>query len=187
MSAERVCEIYQLLTGEGVRCWIVGGWGVDALLGRATRPHKDLDVLLVDCEHLRAWHLLHRAGFSLDFRWEENKDVVRGGSGGMTLPTAYVLTDGEGGQVDVHVLRDDLSPLWITDRAFEAGALDATGTIGGLTVACLSAPMQRIAHTGYDVPEAQHRDLQLLEEVDPPARSPSRAGHRHRGSGRVGS
>ncbi len=167
MSAARVREIYQLLTGEGVRCWIVGGWGIDALLGRETRKHKDLDVLLVSHEHMRAWQLLHRAGFSLCYRWEENEDVAWGGPGGMTLPTAYVLTDGEGGQVDIHVLRDDLSPMWITDREFEAGALDASGTIDGLTVACMSAPMQRIAHTGYDLPEEQQRDLQSLDDVDP--------------------
>jgi lincosamide nucleotidyltransferase A/C/D/E len=167
MSAARVRELYQLLAAEGVRCWIVGGWGVDALLGRQTREHKDLDVLLIRSEHMRAWHLLHSAGFSFDYRWEENQDDATGGPEGTSLPTAYVLTDGEGGQVDIHVLRDDLSPMWITDRAFEAAALDASGTIDGLTVACMSAPMQRIAHTGYELPEYQRRDLQSLDEVDP--------------------
>ena len=166
MSGERVCEVYELLTGEGIRCWIVGGWGIDALLGRQTREHKDLDVLLVSCEHRRAWQLLHREGFVLDHRWEENNEV-EGGPDGTTMPTAYVLTDREGGQVDIHVLRDDLSPSWITDRAFVPGALEASGTIDGLTVACISARMQRIAHSGYDIPDEQQHDLRLLEEVDP--------------------
>jgi lincosamide nucleotidyltransferase A/C/D/E len=171
MSAARVRQVYELLTGEGLRCWVVGGWGIDALLGRETREHKDLDILLVRSEHERAWELLHSAGFSLDYRWEENREVDWDGPDEGTLPTAYVLTDGRGGQVDVHVLRDDLSPMWITDRAFEAGALDASGTIDGLTVACMSAPMQRIAHTGYDLPEEQQRDLRSLNQVDPqPAR-----------------
>ena len=167
MSGERVHELYELLTGEGVRCWIVGGWGIDALLGRQTREHKDLDVLLVSCEHLRAWQRLNQEGFVLDHRWEENTEVVLGGPGGTTMPTAYVLTDGEGAEVDVHVLGDDLAPLWITDRAFVAGALDARGTIDGATVACMSARMQRLAHSGYDVPDEQKRDLRLLDEVDP--------------------
>jgi lincosamide nucleotidyltransferase A/C/D/E len=165
MSAGRVREIYQLLTREGIRTWVVGGWGIDALLGRETRPHKDLDVLLVRREHLRAWRLLHAAGFSLDYRWEENTDVALAGSGGATLPTAYVLTDDRGSQVDVHVLHDDLSPMWVTDRAFIAGALEASGTIDGLPVACMSAAMQRIAHTGYDLPDPQRHDLQQLDDV----------------------
>ena len=166
MSALRVRELYQLLAAGGVRCWIVGGWGIDALLGRQTREHKDLDVFLVRSEHLRAWELLHSAGFSLDHRWEEDVDDADGGPEGTALPTAYVLTDGEGSQVDVHVLRDDLSPMWITDRALPASALDASGTIEGLTVACMSAPMQRTAHTDYELPEDHRRDLQALDEVD---------------------
>ena len=167
MSAARVRELCRLLAAEGVRCWIVGGWGIDALLGRQTREHKDLDVLLVRSEHLRAWQLLHSVGFSLAYRWEENQDDLTGGPEGSALPTAYVLTDGEEGQVDIHVLGDDLSPMWVTDRVFVAGALDASGTIDGLTVACMSAPMQRLAHTCYEVPADQQRDLELLDEVDP--------------------
>ncbi len=85
--------------------------------------------------------------------------------------TAYVLTDGDGGQVDIHVLRDDLSPMWVTDRELEAGALDASGTIDWLPVACMSASMQRTAHTGYDLPEDQQRDLQMLDDVHPQHRS----------------
>ena len=166
MSAARVRELYQLLAAEGLRCWIVGGWGIDALLGRQTREHKDLDVLLIRSEHLRAWQLLHTAGFTLEYRWEENQDDTTGCPEGTALPTAYVLTDSEGGQVDIHVLREDLSPMWITDRAPEAGALDASGMIDGVRVACMSASMQRIAHSGYELPEYQRRDLQWLDQVD---------------------
>jgi len=165
MSAVRVREIYEILTRDGSRCWVVGGWGIDALLGRQTRPHKDLDVLLVSTEHLRAWQLLHRAGFSLDYRWDENREVGCEGAGGTTLPTAYVLSDREGSQIDVHVLGDDLSPMWITDRTFIAGALEASGIIDGLPVACMSAPMQRLAHTGYVLPPEQWRDLRHLDDL----------------------
>src|SRR5438477_4113231 len=28
----------------GCRFWLEGGWGVDALVGRQTRPHRDLDI-----------------------------------------------------------------------------------------------------------------------------------------------
>lgn len=30
----------------GLRTWVAGGWGVDALLGRQTRVHRDLDLAL---------------------------------------------------------------------------------------------------------------------------------------------
>jgi lincosamide nucleotidyltransferase A/C/D/E len=44
MNAADVIEIYTELERLGVRIWIDGGWGVDALLGRQTRPHADLDI-----------------------------------------------------------------------------------------------------------------------------------------------
>jgi lincosamide nucleotidyltransferase A/C/D/E len=36
-----------LLDQEGVRAWLDGGWAVDALLGRQTRLHSDLDLAVV--------------------------------------------------------------------------------------------------------------------------------------------
>lgn len=29
-----------------MRVWLDGGWGVDALLGRQTRPHDDMDIVI---------------------------------------------------------------------------------------------------------------------------------------------
>ncbi|HEX6737122.1 MAG TPA: aminoglycoside nucleotidyltransferase, partial [Vicinamibacteria bacterium] len=46
MRAEEVVALYALLAERGVRVWVDGGWGVDALLGEQTRPHKDLDALV---------------------------------------------------------------------------------------------------------------------------------------------
>ena len=38
------------LADAGVRFWLAGGWGVDALAGRQTRSHRDLDVFDVVCD-----------------------------------------------------------------------------------------------------------------------------------------
>jgi hypothetical protein len=48
MTSADVIDIYSTLGGLGIKIWIDGGWGVDALLGRQTRPHKDLDIALDD-------------------------------------------------------------------------------------------------------------------------------------------
>ena len=44
MTSGDVIELYSTLGALGVEIWIDGGWGVDALLGGQTRPHKDLDI-----------------------------------------------------------------------------------------------------------------------------------------------
>ncbi len=46
MQAQDVLEIVHRLEGAGVVVWLDGGWGVDALLGRQTRPHDDVDVII---------------------------------------------------------------------------------------------------------------------------------------------
>ena len=153
-----------LLEENGVRCWVLGGWGIDALEGRATRAHKDLDVFLTLSAHGLAWRLLQRAGFLLAYRWEENVDVP-GDLDGATQPTAYVLRHADGREVDVHVLDDGTDPmtmLWDNRIELVPGALDATGTIGGTVVRCLSARMQVVAHQGYDLPDDQRSDLERV-------------------------
>jgi len=44
MTAVKVIDLYTSLENLGVEIWVDGGWGVDALLGEQTRPHKDLDT-----------------------------------------------------------------------------------------------------------------------------------------------
>jgi lincosamide nucleotidyltransferase A/C/D/E len=168
MTEAAAGELCRLFDDQGLQCWVVGGWGVDALLGRCTREHKDLDVLLVVSQHAQAWRLLHDHGFLLAYRWEENVDVPGDLFPGEVQPTAYVVEDQSGRQVDVHVLDDrrpDLLPLWSTDRTFISGALDAHGTIDRVRVRCMSAQMQLIAHEGYQLPEAHQADVEALRQL----------------------
>lgn len=47
MPAEEVVAVYTMMNEAGVELWVDGGWGVDALLGQQTRPHKDMDIALL--------------------------------------------------------------------------------------------------------------------------------------------
>ncbi len=168
MDEKSAADLCRAFDQADVRCWVVGGFGVDALLGRCTRPHKDLDVLLALTEHADAWRLLHDRGYRLAYRWEENVDVPGALFDRPGQPTAYVLQDRSGRLVDVHVLDDrahELTPLWSTDRGLIDGALDASGTIDGLDVRCMSAPMQMVAHRGYELPIAHQADVVLLRQL----------------------
>lgn len=159
-------DVCRSLADQGIRFWVVGGWGVDALLGRVTRPHNDLDILLTRSQHGLAWRLLHERGLRLAYRWEENVDLAGAFPDDDAQPTAYVLEGPAGVLVDVHVFEDArrrLTPLWRTDRLLIAGALDATGVIDGVPVRCMSARMQLLAHEGYELPPTHQADVALLE------------------------
>ena len=53
MTSADVLEIYSGLANIGICIWIDGEWGVDALLGRQTRPHKELEIAIEDHQLLR--------------------------------------------------------------------------------------------------------------------------------------
>ena len=44
MTNAEVARIVAYLESAGIRIWLDGGWGVDALVGEETRPHSDLDA-----------------------------------------------------------------------------------------------------------------------------------------------
>ena len=53
-----VCEILEMLSEASVKVFLDGGWGVDALIGRETRIHNDID-LFVEKKDYREERLLY--------------------------------------------------------------------------------------------------------------------------------
>jgi len=167
ISAEDVVRIIERLSAAGIGVWVCGGWGVDALLGRATRTHKDLDILVLLDDIVRARKLLECDGYSLKELWSENAPAVDGS--GTETATAFVLHDPAGREIDLHAIRLDAdggaTPAYHGEgMTFSAEDISGEGTIAGVPVRCLSVEMQFRGHTGYELPERQIPDLDLLRE-----------------------
>ena len=167
VRAEDAISIYQSFSDNNIQVWLTGGWGIDALLGEQTRPHKDLDIIMVVDDVVLMRDLLSRAGYTLKELWSENKWVVD--SCGTEIPTAFVLHDAEEREVDAHAMHLDGQgngiPAWAREGLiFSKEDLAGEGLIAGVPVRCLSAEMQVRAHTGYDLPPMQVRDMELLRE-----------------------
>ena len=168
VSPDDVIHIYTQLAGHGIPVWLCGGWGIDALLGEHTRPHKDLDVLmeLVDVAHL--CELLSQEGYTLKEYWSENLWTTD--SSGHKTATAFVLRDPAGRELDVHAFRFDEQgnaiPAWQAGEGFifTPQDLSGAGRVDGNAVWCQSAENQMICHTGYALPDYQKRDLEQLYE-----------------------
>ena len=93
VTAEDVVSIYRRLLDNGIQVWLTGGWGIDALLGEQTRPHKDLDVIVLLDDVARLVEVLGQDGYDLKELWSENLWVVDGE--GVETATAFVLQDSE--------------------------------------------------------------------------------------------
>lgn len=167
ISAEDAISIYQRLLDNHIQVWLVGGWGIDALLHEHTRSHKDLDVLMLVDDVGRMCELLGQDGYEFGYLWEENLWTVD--AQGAKTATAFVLQDTEGRELDVHALRLDGEgngiPAWEAEgMIFKREDLAGEGVITGVTVQCLTPEMQMVCHTGYELPEKHLGDVERLHE-----------------------
>ena len=166
LSAHDALALYGSIAERGIGCWVMGGWGVDALLGADSRPHHDLDVLVSLTDLGDLLDLLAERGFVETLVWEESRwvDVH-----GLPCPTAFVQVDPAGRARDVHgiELHDDGLPAPLCDVPwlFDDESLSAVGVIDGTEVRCVSAETQLQMHTGYDLPPEHRRDAERLTEL----------------------
>jgi Aminoglycoside-2''-adenylyltransferase len=129
-TTEDVIELYSALRAEGVRVWVDGGWGIDVLLGRQTRPHKDFDAIAAFEDLPALTQLLDSRGFALKLIWEENRwapspellTLIGRSRPAVEAATAFVLKDGLGRELDFHIVGFDEHghwvPAWDSDLIF---------------------------------------------------------------------
>jgi lincosamide nucleotidyltransferase A/C/D/E len=164
MPESAVVPLMDAIAGAGVRCWVAGGWGIDALLGRQTRRHYDLDLVVSDTpdDVMRMGQVLVRAGFRLN---------VRESNPGLFMPVRQCWQDDQGHTVEV-------MPVALHEPPFSGPAEPARhhtqapqppqerpftrGTIGGREVPCLSASLQFVLHEGYDTRSVDRTDMSAL-------------------------
>src|SRR5436305_13032130 len=69
MSAAEVLAVLDALAAAGCPAWIGGGWGVDALAGRQTRSHRDLDLAIDAAGETAALAALAARGYVVETDW----------------------------------------------------------------------------------------------------------------------
>jgi lincosamide nucleotidyltransferase A/C/D/E len=155
MAAEALVELLQSFESAAIEVWLDGGWAVDALLGRQTRPHKDVDIILriADLPNLR--ETLGSRGF----------EIQDGGT-----ESNFVLADRSRLEVDVHAITFDQDGNGVyrmangSDWIFPAAGFTGRGVVEGFRVRCLSAETQVLCHAhGYVPTEKDLRDMELLQ------------------------
>ena len=124
MTRQDAIRIYQLLATHGIKVWVDGGFCVDALVGRATREHSDLDIAVERGDAERLCAVLATDGFSRLSREDSSA-------------WSFVLSDGRR-NVDVHVFAYDESGKNVYGIEYPFGSLTGTGDIDGVKVACVA-------------------------------------------------
>jgi lincosamide nucleotidyltransferase A/C/D/E len=156
VTAEDVVRVVDSLTQRGLRVWLDGGWGVDALLGSQHRAHDDLDIVVALTDMDSVISTLGELGY----RTTEDH-----------LPTRLVLRARDSRQVDVHpVTFDKRGTGWQAnagpgggDCAYPASGF-TSGTVAGTPVCCLTPELQVVHHDGYEPTEKDREDLDRLHQ-----------------------
>jgi lincosamide nucleotidyltransferase A/C/D/E len=162
MDSSSLLAVVGALEAEGISVWLDGGWGVDALLGRQTREHDDLDVVV---ELDDATCVIETVG-SLGYA------QVAGAP-----PKSFVMVDPNGLQVDVHPVTWDAEGGGVyamgegKQWTYPAQGFTGRGSVDDHPVRCLSPEVQVLVHAGYELTRKDYRELYLLRQrfgVEPP-------------------
>ncbi len=156
MEPADVVRVVGILADAGIECWLDGGWGVDALVGRQTRPHEDLDLVVAMSDISASIGALEGKGFAM-------KEDLR--------PCSFTMVTRDHRKVDIHpVIWDDEgggvqaqpnNSTW----TYPARGFHGVGRVDGETLRCLTAEVQIQCHAGYDLDASDLQDLAALRSV----------------------
>ncbi len=155
MAAADVWEILDPLAEARIDVWVEGGWAIDALIGRQTREHRDLDITIRHTDEARFGKTIESLGFR----------TVR-----VDNAANWVVEDAVGKQVDVHIVDltmtrldgDGVEVYGPGGLAYYVGAFGGRGRIAGREVACIGLDFKITASTFYEPDDGDFADLVAL-------------------------
>ncbi|WP_296560794.1 aminoglycoside adenylyltransferase [uncultured Acetobacterium sp.] len=151
-TKEDLIKVINLLDSLKMRYWIEGGWGVDILLGKENRDHRDIDVdfdaeftgILLDA--------LKRKGFEIKTDWSPSRiELYHPKLGYLDIHPLLINEDGSARQADTQGGWFELEAKWFSTALFE-----------GRVIPCISAEAQMLFHSGYDLRDVDRIDMKNL-------------------------
>jgi len=154
MPARDALALYALFERAGIKVWIDGGWAVDALLGKPTRGHSDLDIAV----EARLLDQLRSALALEGYRPVPRED---------TRPWNFALGNDAGREIDVHAFTFDSHGDGVygppeNGEYYRASALTGEGVIDNQPVRCIAAAWLVRFHTGYRPKAKDFQDVRAL-------------------------
>ena len=152
VRTEDACEIIRFALQNGIKVYLDGGWGVDALLGKETRIHNDIDLFI----ELKYYHdfiqMIKQLGFD---------EVITE----YTTDGHTVWKDSKQRIIDLHCFEFTDDGILYEGDIFPSGTFSGIGKVGDITVSCIEPLSQVMFHLGYEHDENDVHDVKLLCEA----------------------
>lgn len=163
MTEDDVLAVVDVLEERAILVSVAGGWAIDALVGRVTREHGDLDLAIDTTLVDRAIGVLGRIGLRVDLDERPARLTLGDGRRAIDLHPVAWGSDGTG-------IQDGFAGERFT---YPPGSTDAAGRIGGRTVRCLTPELLIAFHLGYEPRPIDRQDMAALArqfdlELPPP-------------------
>jgi hypothetical protein len=136
-------------------CWLAGGWAVDFLIGRVTREHRDIDIVIWAADASAATEAMRDAGFELQAA--RAPELIHFEREGVPVTLSFIEREADGTLVTPGKWRD-----W----PWPPDSLSAPrGRIGSLTIPIVSLASQIETKSNYAA-HIHRAPLRPQDEVD---------------------
>ncbi len=153
-SADEVAVVIDWMASRGAVYQVNGGWAVDALLGRQTRPHRDLDVFLDTdvVDELLDW--LRTRGYVVVEDWRPIRVELAAPHGRIDVHPMAIQPNGDG-------IQEGMQGVTFLHAATDR----TTGQIGGRPVTVATADRLTQLRRGYEPRAVDLHDLAVLRSL----------------------
>jgi lincosamide nucleotidyltransferase A/C/D/E len=155
MTLADVMAVLDAVRSVGCRFWLEGGWGVDALVGHQTRPHRDVDLDFDADFEDDVLDALAGLGYAVETDWRPNRvELAASGNRWVDLHPMVIDSEGNARQAALDGGWHQFDKSWFT-----------TGSLAGKPVPCMSVEAQRLFHSGYELRTVDLLDLAELDQL----------------------
>jgi lincosamide nucleotidyltransferase A/C/D/E len=154
-NKEDLFVVLDLLEKLNIKYWVEGGWGVDILTGKQNREHRDIDIDFNATFIEELLNALENKGYVITTDWR---------------PSRIELHHSKLGYLDIHplILNKDGSAKQATPNGrwyeFESTYF-SSAIFEGRIIPCISTEAQILFHSGYELREVDHIDLENIRFV----------------------
>lgn len=154
-TKENLIEVLNLLDSLQIKYWIDGGWGIDILLGKQTREHRDIDVNF-DGEFTELLlNTLKDNGYKVVTDWSPTRiELHHSELGYIDIHPLVINEDGSAKQAGLNNDWYDFKAEWFSNALFK-----------DRVIPCISAEAQKLFHSGYELREVDKIDLENLASI----------------------
>lgn len=124
--------------------------GIDALLGKQTRPHKDLDIAVNHKDESKLRSVLTSLGYNNKKKQENTTDWN------------FVLSNKDGKEIDVHVFAFDADGKNVYGIAYPKESLTGRGIINNQSVNCIAPERVVKFHESFKPSKKHIKDIKAL-------------------------